>query len=155
MWQEDRRRLKSRAKAAVCLVKDDSEESIPSEAQQATSANDDEQLFCVSKTINDPKEPYVQCEAFKDWFHSVCVGYKSIEDIRVISPWYYPECTQKATNWEITCSSENCPLPSLRITSNLLEVSCNDFTALQSSPDSWAEDSQTVCRRKKRLRGDF
>ncbi|KAL6455453.1 hypothetical protein MHYP_G00361190 [Metynnis hypsauchen] len=55
----------------------------------------------------------------------------------------------QATQWEITCSSENCPLPSLRRTSNLLEVPCNNFTALQNSIDSWAEDSQTVCRRKK------
>ncbi|XP_042262373.1 uncharacterized protein LOC121894086 isoform X2 [Thunnus maccoyii] len=57
-------------------------------------------LFCVCKQPNNPSEPYAQCGLCKDWFHPVCVGYKSVEDIAAISPWYCPPCSMddKATD---------------------------------------------------------
>lgn len=51
-------------------------------------------LFCVCKQPNDPNEPYAQCSLCQDWFHPLCVGYQSVDDISVISPWYCPSCSK-------------------------------------------------------------
>ena len=49
-------------------------------------------LFCVCKQPNNPAEPYAQCCQCKNWFHPICIGYQSIEDIAMISPWSCPSC---------------------------------------------------------------
>ncbi len=54
----------------------------------------DESLFCICKQPNNPTEPYAQCNLCHDWFHPVCVGIQSIEDIAAISPWHCPSSTR-------------------------------------------------------------
>ena len=56
----------------------------------------DDTLFCVCKQPNNASEPYAQCSICKDWFHPVCIGYQSVEDIAAISPWYCPSCSTDA-----------------------------------------------------------
>ncbi len=54
----------------------------------------DESLLCICKQPNNPTEPYAQCNLCHDWFHPVCVGFQSIEDIAAISPWHCPSSTR-------------------------------------------------------------
>lgn len=109
IWHDDRRSIKSRAKA---LTSDPSEPQVSAtvtsqeqdqlmqlddQVQLDVGSNSDqldatEELFCLCRQPNNPNEPYAQCSRCNGWFHPQCVGFKSIIDIEVISPWFCTIC---------------------------------------------------------------
>lgn len=76
----------------VIIISEGSEDEVESIEENSIECSDDT-VFCVCKQPNNPTEPYAQCSLCKDWFHPVCVGYQSVEDIAAISPWYCPSCS--------------------------------------------------------------
>lgn len=70
----------------------------PNKAEHSIPKSEsDEQQYCVCKRPNT-LEPYAQCDRCKDWFHPRCVGFQSIEDVALISPWLCPNCSIKKTS---------------------------------------------------------
>lgn len=51
-------------------------------------------MYCLCQQPNT-NQPYAECSKCKDWFHHLCVGERSIEDIQLISPWLCPKCSSE------------------------------------------------------------
>lgn len=54
----------------------------------------EEKVYCLCQQPNT-NQPYAECSKCKDWFHHLCVGERSIEDIQLISPWLCPKCSSE------------------------------------------------------------
>lgn len=54
----------------------------------------EEKVCCLCQQPNT-NQPYAECSKCKDWFHHLCVGERSIEDIQLISLWLCPKCSSE------------------------------------------------------------